>query len=138
MSNWSVVNRITGEVVHAYGADAPDHLGEYPLEIYNHIKQIEIAETPKRRVTELQFRDLFTTEEKVEIEFASLDNPSGTLEERLRAAELRVFLADVASATQEADGTSIDLDDPRTVAGVNKLETYGLIATGRAAEILGV
>jgi len=136
MNNWSVVNRITGEVVHAYGADMPEHLGEYPLEIYNHIKQIEIAETPKRRLTKLQFRNLFTPDEKVAIEFASLDNPSGTREERLQAAGLRVFLADVEAATPEQDGTSIDLDDPRTVAGVNALETYGLIAADRAAEIL--
>ena len=54
----------------------------------------------------------------------------------MKSAGLRVFLADVESATPEPDGTSIDLDDPRTVAGVNALETYGLIATGRAAEIL--
>lgn len=40
------------------------------------------------------------------------------------------------AVTPEADGTSIDLDDPRTVLGVQLLEQAGLIAPGRAAEIL--
>lgn len=38
--------------------------------------------------------------------------------------------------TPDPDGTSIDLDDPRTVEGVQTLELAGLIASGRAAEIL--
>lgn len=32
--------------------------------------------------------------------------------------------------------TDVDLDDPRTVAGVEALEQAGLLAAGRAAEIL--
>lgn len=32
----------------------------------------------------------------------------------------------------------VDLTDPRTVAGVQSLETAGLIATGRATTILGL
>ena len=136
MSTWTVTNRLTGEVAHAYGADLPDHFGTFPLETYNHTRVPEVVETPKRRLTKLQFRNRFTAAEKRAIEFASLDNPSASQEDRLKAADLRVFLADVEAATPEPDGTSIDLDDPRTFAGVNALESYGLIATGRAAEIL--
>ena len=137
MSTWQVTERATGTVVDAYGADAPDHSDVYPFDTYNHTLVIPVEQPdPSRRVTKLQFRNLFSAEEKVAIEFASLDNPSASQEVRLQAAGLRVFLADVESATPEPDGTSIDLDDPRTVAGVNALESYGLIATGRAAEIL--
>jgi hypothetical protein len=38
--------------------------------------------------------------------------------------------------TPEADGTSIDLDDPRTISGVQALEAAELIGVGQAAEIL--
>lgn len=38
--------------------------------------------------------------------------------------------------TPDPDGTSIDLDDPRTIEGVQTLELAGLIAPGRAEEIL--
>ena len=137
MSTWQVVNRTTGEVVYAYTADEAVDWPDYPFATYNHNLVIPVeAPVATRRVTKLQFRNLFSAQEKVAIEFASLDNPNGTQEERLAAAGLRVFLADVESATPEPDGTSIDLDDPRTIAGVNALESYGLIATGRAAEIL--
>ena len=137
MSTWQVTERATGKVVYAYTSDEAVDWPDYPFAVFNHNLVIPVkAPAQSRRVTKLQFRNLFSPEEKVAIEFASLDNPNGTQEERLQAADLRVFLADVDSATPDPDGTSIDLDDPRTVAGVNALETYGLIATGRAAEIL--
>ena len=137
MSTWQVTERATGKVVYAYTADEAVDWPDYPFSTHNHNLAIPVEEpAPTRRATKLQFRNLFTGEEKVAIEFASIDNPNGTQEERLKSAGLRVFLADVESATPEPDGTSIDLDDQRTVAGVNALETYGLIATGRAAEIL--
>ena len=137
MSTWQVTERATGMIVYAYTADEAADWPDYPFATHNHTREIPAeAAAPTRRVTKLQFRNLFTSAEKVAIEFAALDNPNGTQEERLQAAGLRVFLADVESATPDPDGTSIDLDDPRTVAGVNALESYGLIATGRAAEIL--
>ena len=137
MSTWQITERATGTVVYAYTADEAVDWPDYPFATHNHNLVVPVEPPdPTRRVTKLQFRNLFTAGEKVAIEFASLDNPNGTQEERLAAAGLRVFLADVESATPEPDGTSIDLDDPRTIAGVNALESYGLIATGRAAEIL--
>ena len=137
MSTWQVTERATGTVVYAYSSDEAVDWPDYPFATFNHNLVVPVeAPAPTRRVTKLQFRNLFTSDEKVAIEFASLDNPNGTQEERLQAAELRVFLADVESATPETDGTSIDLDDSRMVTGVNALETYRLIATGRAAEIL--
>ena len=137
MSTWQITERATGTVVYAYTSDEAVDWPDYPFATHNHNLVVpEVQSDPARRVTKLQFRNLFSPEEKVAIEFASLDNPSASQDVRLQAAGLRVFLADVESATPEPDGTSIDLDDPRTVAGVNALESYGLIATGRAAEIL--
>ena len=137
MSTWQITERATGTVVYAYTADEAVDWPDYPFALFNHNLVVPVEPPdPSRRLTKLQFRNRFTAAEKRAIEFASLDNPSASQEDRLKATDLRVFLADVEAATPEPDGTSIDLDDPRTVAGVNALESYGLIATGRAAEIL--
>lgn len=39
MSNWTVENRLTGEVVYAYGADQAGHFELFPLETFNHIRE---------------------------------------------------------------------------------------------------
>lgn len=49
---------------------------------------------------------------------------------------VEIWLAKFNAATPEADGTAIDLDDPRTAGGVHALESVGLIGAGRALEIL--
>jgi len=137
MTTWLVTNRTAGEVIYAYSADEPTEWPGMEFATCNHVAEVVVVPpAPSRRATKLQFRNLFTTEEKVAIELAALDNPSADMETRAQAAGLRVFLEDLDSATPDPDGTSIDLDDPRTVAGVNALESYGLIATGRATEIL--
>lgn len=82
------------------------------------------------RITVLAFRNRFTSAEKVAIELASLDNPAATMEQRQLAASLRVFNADLAVAS------FVDVARSDTIAGVNMLEQYGIIAAGRAAQIL--
>ena len=52
------------------------------------------------------------------------------------SVEVELFVKMLDWATPEADGTSIDLDDPRVVYALNTLESNGLIAPGRALEIL--
>ncbi len=86
MSTWQVANRLTGEGVYAYGADAPDHLNLYPFDAYNHNRVPETAPIIARRVSKLQFRNLFSTAEKIAIEFEAIDNPSAAQEARLQAA----------------------------------------------------
>lgn len=63
---------------------------------------------------------------------ASIDNPALALDNPARqlAAALRVDLKDADNAS------FIDLDRPETRAGVIALETYTIIAAGRALEIL--
>ena len=82
------------------------------------------------RITRTAFRKRFTLAEKAALEFAALDAPAAPMAQRQQSALLRAMLADQGQATY------IDLDDQDTVAGVQALETFGLLATGRAAAIL--
>lgn len=82
------------------------------------------------RITKLAFRNRFTMAEKVAMEIASLDDPGAAIALRQQAAAMRAQLADIASASY------IDLKRPDTRGGVIALESAGLLATGRAAEIL--
>ena len=85
---------------------------------------------PDSRVTRLAFRNRFTSAEKVAIEFACLDDPAAPMPQRLQAAALRANQEDLAAAT------FVDLLRPDTRAGVQMLEAAGLLAEGRALEIL--
>jgi len=120
VANWIVEDRITGEVAYAYGADQPDHFGTFPLEQYNHIRQKEVEAAPvPRTITKLEYLRRFTTAERVAIRAAAAANP--VLDDYLKLMEL----------AQE-----INLDDADTIAAVQMMEQSGLIAAGRAAEIL--
>lgn len=83
-----------------------------------------------RRITRLAFRNRFTIQEKSAIDLASIDNPEGTLQQRLQASALRIYLQDIQSSTY------VDLDREDTQAGVRALEEFGLLAFGRATQIL--
>lgn len=83
-----------------------------------------------RHLTGLAFRNRFTRAEKIAIELAALDDPSAPMAQRQASAALRADLKDQESATY------IDLDRDDTRAGVQALETAGLLAAGRALEIL--
>lgn len=85
---------------------------------------------PTARVTRLAFRNRFSQPEKVTLELAALDNPAAPQVQRQQAAALRAYLADVAAAT------FVDLLRPDTRQGVQFLESSGLLAQGRALEIL--
>jgi hypothetical protein len=77
-------------------------------------------ETPPRtRLSRLEFRGRFTEPEKIAIYTAAESS-----------VQVRIWLDDLAAAE------FIELTDPRTIADVGALETAGLIAPGRAAEIL--
>jgi hypothetical protein len=78
------------------------------------------------RLTRLEFRWRYTLAEQIAIDVATTDHADATVR-----ATLRVLAASLAEAND------IDLTDPRTVQGVQYHEALGLIAPGRAAEILG-
>lgn len=78
-----------------------------------------------RRISKLNYMDRFT-----DAELAGIYTAAKTV------VQVEVWLAKFNATTPDPDGTSIDLDDPRTVAGVQGLEAAGLLGAGRAAEIL--
>lgn len=85
---------------------------------------------PTSKVTRLAFRNRFSQPEKIALELASQHDPAASMPARQQAAALRAYLADVAAAT------FIDLARADTRAGVQYLETAGLLGEGRALVIL--
>lgn len=81
-------------------------------------------------LTKLGFRNRFTPAEKAAIEFAALDNPAAPMPARMMAASIRASLAD------QRDAEYIDPNRADTRQGVIDMESAGLIASGRALEIL--
>lgn len=85
---------------------------------------------PDTRITRLAFRNRFTQSEKVMLELAALDDPTAPMTQRQQSAAIRVYLADVAASA------FVDLARADTRAGVQALEAAGLLAPGRALQIL--
>lgn len=83
-----------------------------------------------RHITRLAFRNRFNQGEKVTIELAAADTPDANTTTRQVQAALRANLAD------QRDATYIDLDRADTRAGVQALESAGILAPGRAVVIL--
>jgi len=126
MTTWIVTNRATGEVVHAYTADTPYPWDGMGFDTCNHIAEVVVPPTPPaRRLSKLQYMQRFTDAELAAIYSAA----------KVSAA-VEVWLAKFNAASVETDGTSVDLDDPRTIAGLQALEASGLIGAGRAAEVM--
>lgn len=124
MSNYIVEDRATGEVVHAYSADAPDHTDVYPFGTYNHILQKPTTAAPVvRMISGVTYLRRFTQAERIAIRAAATQ--SAVLDDYLRLLDTTI-----------AQGGEVNLDDVDTIAAVGMLEQVGLIAAGRAAEIL--
>ena len=128
-------NRIAATATDAY--TGPDFFIEAPADFdvtrigeYRYEDGVLVL-APDTRLTKLAFRNRFTQAEKVMLEIAALDNPAAPMPQRQQAAALRATLSDTAAAT------FIDLIHADTRAGVQMLETAGLLAAGRALEILG-
>lgn len=84
------------------------------------------SQNSSRILTKYQFRKLFTFNERVIIDNAPTNT---TLPEQIRAA-VKTLLVDLQLLEE------VDLDNADLINGVNLLEQMGLIAAGRAAEIL--
>lgn len=126
MSNWTVQDRATGEVVHAYEAESAVDWPEFPFADYNHILHVEqplVQEPVERNISGVQYMRRFTQEERIAIRNAA--KVSAELDDYLRLLDTTV--------AQRGD---VDLNDPDVAAALNLLESYGLIAAGRAAEVL--
>ena len=80
---------------------------------------LDFVDKPMRSLSKLDYLRRFTTEERVAVRTVAKTN--AVLEDFM-------VLMDLAS--------EINLDDPDTIAGVHMLEAVGLLAQGRASEIL--
>ena len=80
-----------------------------------------IPPTPptSRVLTVLQFRDRLTPAEEISITEAGMTNSA-----------VRVWLDRLAAAQE------VNLDDPRVIAGLETMTAAGLLASGRAEEII--
>ena len=129
MSTWQVANRLTGEVVYAYTADAPVEWPGMEYAVHNHTRVIEVVEVPKRRLTKLEL--IGRMGEAVFVAIIGMAQQS---------VEMAAWVEMVRMTTPEMDGTSIDLDDPRTVAGLNAIEpvlvAQGIVSAGWAAGVV--
>lgn len=121
--NYAVQNRATGEIVHAYTADQPSHTDIYPFDTYNHIPQAVVIEPVVREVSGVSYLRRFTQAERIAIRGAA--SQSAILDDYLKLLDATI-----------QQGGIVNLDDEDTVAAVNLLEQAGLIADGRAVEIL--
>lgn len=78
-----------------------------------------VAQAPNPVITKLAFRERFTQDEKVALYTAAKSE-----------VRIQIWLDDLDAAQD------LRLDDPRIIAGVQMLESQGMIGAGRAGEIL--
>lgn len=114
---------------------APDHVGAG----WQFAPELAAFQPPGRRrwLTKLAFSNRFTTEESVRLKLAQVlpgrvagESDTEYLAKAQLAAQLQVL------NERQNLATYIDLDREDTRAGVTALEQLGLLAPGRAAEIL--
>lgn len=135
MTIYAVIRKSDQAEVYRYAAEAPVEWAGFEFEAHDHTAQPEVeapVEPPLPRpwITKFAFRSRFHQAEKIAIEIASLDDPAAPMQQRSMAAALRANQADVAVAQ------FVDLNRPDTRSGVIALEQFGLLAAGRALEIL--
>jgi hypothetical protein len=130
MTTYVVTRKQDQAEIYRYQSDAPIEWAGMEFATHNHTAVVDLITdvvprmaTP-RRLTKLAYMNRFTDTELGTIYSVAKTNIG-----------VEVWLAKFNAATPEADGTSIDLDDPRTLGGLQALEAAGLIGAGRALEI---
>jgi len=86
---------------------------------------VETADVISVGLTKLEFMNRFT-----DTELATLYTTAKT------SVAVEIWLAKFNATTPDENGYSVYLTDPRTIESVHMLEQAGLLATGRASEIL--
>lgn len=127
MKNWIVTRKADGATVYRYQSEEAVEWVDFPFADFDHAEEV-IAPPPAepqqdRHITKLAFRSRFTSAERAAITYAAKQASA-------QGAAVQSYLDDTQAAT------FIDLNRPDTRAGVQALEAAGLIAAGRAAQIL--
>lgn len=125
--NYVVKRKSDGEIVYRYQSEEAVEWVDFPFAEFDHIEEViappPAEPQPDRRITKLAFRSRFTSAERAAITYAAKQATQ-------QGAAVQSYLDDTQAAT------FIDLNRPDTRAGVQALEGAGLIAGGRAAQIL--
>lgn len=126
MTTYLVTRKSDGQQVYGYNADAPIEWTGFEFATHDHAAQVEITpdgdiegQVTGRVMTKLEFLRRFTQDERVTIRTVAKTN-----------AVLEDYMAMIDLAQE------IDTSDADTKAGVQMLEAVGLLAAGRAQEIL--
>lgn len=136
MSIYVVTERKSGKSIYRYSADAPVAWTGMEFATHDHTAEPEPEPDPEQpppapvKIEKLALRRRFTRAEMIAIEIASLDDPKLTRQEREASAEWRVIRADLEA------GDEVDVTSKQFLTDLKKLEGAGLLAPGRAAEIL--
>ncbi len=126
MTTYIVTRKSDGAEVYRYQAEFPCEWPGMEFADYDHTAQVEInpdgsieGAVTGRVMTKLEFLRRFTAEERIAIRTVAKSNP--VLEDYMAMIDL----------AQDIDTSDID-----TQTGVRMLEASGLLATGRADEVL--
>ena len=125
MSIYIVTAKATGAEIYRYSADAPIEWSGMQFATHDHTPVAEqgtVTDVPVVAMTwtKLEYLRRFTQDERIAIRTAAKQVPQ--LEDYLALLEL---------------ATEVRSDDPDIIAALQMLEGAGLIAAGRASEILG-
>lgn len=122
MPNYIVTRKSDGAELLRYTAAEAQEVNGYGLVDYDHTPfdpEAPAQVTTGRVMTKLEYLRRFTTEERVAIRQVATQN---------------AVLADYLLLMEMAE--QVDTGDPDTIAAVAMLEQAGLLATGRADEVL--
>lgn len=135
MPVYKIIRKADGEPVYEYQHTEALDMDIFPFADYAHIEQVEPEQPPvtmlggRRRVTKLEFVALMGQEAYVAI-----------LAMAKQSIEVEAWVKMLDLATPEGDGTSVNLDDPRTAGGIQSigaaLEQLGAVQTGWAQGVL--
>ena len=125
MSIYIVTAKATGAEIYRYSADAPIEWSGMQFADFDHTLEVEapgtVTDVPVVAMTwtKLEYLRRFTQDERIAIRTAAKQVPA--LEDYVALLEL---------------ATEVRSDDPDIIAALQMLEGAGLIAAGRAQEIL--
>lgn len=121
MAEYVVTRKSDGAEAYRYQSDTPVEWNGMEFSTHDHVAlaQQPVTPTGTRTMTKLEYLRRFTVDERVAIRAAAAQN--AVLADYLQLMEL---------------ATEINTGDTDTVAAVTMLEQAGLIAAGRAQEIL--
>lgn len=128
MTTYIVTRKSDGQEVYRYSSPVPIEWTGMAFDTHAHTVAVEPEASPPartaRRLSKLGFIG------RIGDDFANI------LAAAKVSVEVEMFVRMLDWATPDADGTSVDLDDPRVIGALNHLEMAQLLSPGKAAEIL--